>query len=121
MTEPKAKQYRLLTVAYGVLVILVVAGFVRSEMAANEIDLEQQRRSFLLCELTNDNQDNLVSVLDRMYSEELEAPGIDDETRAAREEFMEEVRETLSPTQCPPDPDGVSEEDKVDDVEEDER
>ncbi|MFN2345195.1 MAG: hypothetical protein ABR616_05730 [Dermatophilaceae bacterium] len=103
---PRMKQYRLLTTAYVVLALLGAIGFWRVETTADELELESKRRAFVLCELTNDNQQNLVAVLDRMYSPDLSSP-VDEETQRARDEFLEDVRETLQPIECPPNPDDV--------------
>ncbi|MCA1807655.1 MAG: hypothetical protein LC687_07400 [Actinobacteria bacterium] len=103
----RIKQYRLLTVAYGILVLLVIAGFVRSEAVSNELDLESQRRANLLCELSNDNQENLVTVLERIFEQPISS-NVTDETYKARQEFLDEIHRTLGPITCPPSPDDIS-------------
>lgn len=102
----KAKQYRLLTVAYAVLVLLIAAGFLRVESIQYELKLESERRANLLCELGNERQEILLDILHQVYKEPL-ASDVDEEKAQARAEFLDEVDRTLASTECPPNPDDL--------------
>lgn len=102
------KKYRGMTFAYIFLVMLIVAGFIRFETLADEQEREEMRRANLVCELSNDNRETLIYILDAVYSQPL-AHEVGDEVREARERFLDEMHERLRPTNCPPNPDEVGE------------
>lgn len=101
------QQWKLLTIAYAVLVLLMVLGFLRVEGIQNNLERESMSRTNLLCELSNQDQQNLLRVLEQVYAPPLSA-NIDAETREAREEFLRDMRESLSPVDCPPGPDDLN-------------
>lgn len=114
MRRRNLKTNHLLAVAYGVLVVLIVIAFVNVERTKDRVELESQRRAFVLCQVTNDDRETLLAIVEGALTppsdEHLESlsPEVQEyfeSIQPRREAFLEEVESRLSPISCPPDPD----------------
>lgn len=84
------REYRSLTFAYALLVLLIVGGFFRVEMLSQEVNLESKRTANLLCEQSNNTLDLIIEIL------EVTDPHL-----------VNDFRADLQPVECPPNPDKV--------------
>jgi hypothetical protein len=105
--DAKMKKYGL-SIAYGILVVAIIGGFIRVEYIAQKIEKETIIRSYNNCIALNEQRDSVLFLANslREYVRASTDGEESDDERERRDAFIRSIEDNLSEQECPPRPTG---------------